>query len=460
MKQIRYSLNLSMLTLLVIAGTVWGMTYSSGFARNCSSVAAPLSSLQSQQFRNPEISVFASSLNRPFGLVFDSSGNLLCTIQGNHGQGGIIKILPSGRKELLVEPAPDEKEVIKARKIQEKYAFVTPGGIDIVDDSIITYSYWIGTVYLGSMRSMNRTWLIINPAGGTINTESVYVDGKLREAPEISYSYAMAVDRENKVIYLANIEGNGTLDSSLVIWKRDLRNKIYDTYLTQYIGGLFDTVTSMALSDGALFVARTYKKGITKITADKTISEFVTADAFERKQILGIIFDSDGNLYATTNREGSNGQIYKISPDGKSSSIFAEGFTRPAGLAIRGNYLYVADFGDGKIYKVRIARQSAGSANQQKANDLSKPSTKSLTNQDVIALAKDGSDEASLIQTIKEAKVVQFDLSPKAQSELLRNGISNRVIATMRARQAATQKPSPSRRAQRTPDIGRVKGAH
>lgn len=66
--------------------------------------------------------------------------------------------------------------------------------------------------------------------------------------------------------------------------------------------------------------------------------------------------------------------------------------------------------------------------------------TKALTNGDIIALAKDGLSEANLIETIKEASAVQFDLSPEAQRNLLRNSISNEVIAAMRLRQAAKQK--------------------
>jgi hypothetical protein len=74
---------------------------------------------------------------------------------------------------------------------------------------------------------------------------------------------------------------------------------------------------------------------------------------------------------------------------------------------------------------------------------------KLLTNQGVIDLANQGLDEANLIDTIKQATVVQFDLQPDAMANLLQNKISNGVIAAMRSRQAGLKPASRRPRAKR-----------
>jgi len=65
-----------------------------------------------------------------------------------------------------------------------------------------------------------------------------------------------------------------------------------------------------------------------------------------------------------------------------------------------------------------------------------------LTNQDIVDLKKEGLDEENLISMINTAPRVQFDLSPEGVRYLLKNGISNKVIAAMRARQFPRQGPS------------------
>lgn len=57
-----------------------------------------------------------------------------------------------------------------------------------------------------------------------------------------------------------------------------------------------------------------------------------------------------------------------------------------------------------------------------------------LTNQDIIDLKKVGSDDGGLLDMIRDAETVEFDLSSKGRMQLLRNGVSNEVIAAMRSR--------------------------
>jgi len=57
-----------------------------------------------------------------------------------------------------------------------------------------------------------------------------------------------------------------------------------------------------------------------------------------------------------------------------------------------------------------------------------------MSNQDVIDLRAAGLDDTNLLAAIKEARTVQFDLSPAGLKALLSAKVSNAVIAAMRAR--------------------------
>lgn len=59
---------------------------------------------------------------------------------------------------------------------------------------------------------------------------------------------------------------------------------------------------------------------------------------------------------------------------------------------------------------------------------------KGLTNAQVIAMIKAGMDEATVIQTIKAADAVDFDLTPHGQQALTGGGVSAQVLAAMKAR--------------------------
>ena len=60
-----------------------------------------------------------------------------------------------------------------------------------------------------------------------------------------------------------------------------------------------------------------------------------------------------------------------------------------------------------------------------------------MTNQDVIELRAAGLDDDNLIAAIKDAKAVQFDLSPAGLKALLAAKVSNKVIVAMRSRKAS-----------------------
>jgi hypothetical protein len=68
--------------------------------------------------------------------------------------------------------------------------------------------------------------------------------------------------------------------------------------------------------------------------------------------------------------------------------------------------------------------------NRPAATDPSAP----MTNTDVMDLRALGLDDENLLEAIKAAKAVKFDLSPAGLKQLLNSNVSNRVIAAMRAR--------------------------
>jgi tetratricopeptide (TPR) repeat protein len=64
--------------------------------------------------------------------------------------------------------------------------------------------------------------------------------------------------------------------------------------------------------------------------------------------------------------------------------------------------------------------------------------SKALTNDQVIVMVKAGMDDDTVVQAIRAAKAVKFDLSAAGQQDLTGNGVSARVLAAMKARAART----------------------
>jgi tetratricopeptide (TPR) repeat protein len=72
-----------------------------------------------------------------------------------------------------------------------------------------------------------------------------------------------------------------------------------------------------------------------------------------------------------------------------------------------------------------------------KVNVSSKATTaKALTNAQVIAMVKSGMEDDTVIQAIRVTKASNFDLSASGQQQLTGSGVSNQVVAAMKARTA------------------------
>jgi len=67
---------------------------------------------------------------------------------------------------------------------------------------------------------------------------------------------------------------------------------------------------------------------------------------------------------------------------------------------------------------------------------------KALSNTQIVAMVKSGVDDATIIQAIRGAGAVSFDLSPAGLHDLTSNGVSAGVVTAMKA-QAAKKPPAP-----------------
>jgi hypothetical protein len=85
---------------------------------------------------------------------------------------------------------------------------------------------------------------------------------------------------------------------------------------------------------------------------------------------------------------------------------------------------------------------SAGGANGKPPATPPKPGAPALTNDQIIKMVKGGVDEDSVIATIHDAPVVQFDLTPDGQIRLTGGGVKAKILAAMRQRAKLPNKKS------------------
>ncbi len=88
------------------------------------------------------------------------------------------------------------------------------------------------------------------------------------------------------------------------------------------------------------------------------------------------------------------------------------------------------------------ARAKAAAQQAQQAQGTQQDNAKGLTNTQVIAMLKSGMDEATVIQAVRGAAAVNFDLSTAGQHNLTSSGVSPHLLAEMKV-QAAKKPPAP-----------------
>ena len=62
------------------------------------------------------------------------------------------------------------------------------------------------------------------------------------------------------------------------------------------------------------------------------------------------------------------------------------------------------------------------------------PAAPALNNQKIVEMVKSGVDEDNVIATIRQAPLVDFDISPDGQIQLAKNGVKGKIVAAMRER--------------------------
>jgi len=105
------------------------------------------------------------------------------------------------------------------------------------------------------------------------------------------------------------------------------------------------TVNGLASNGKDVFISDYGGHSIVKFSTDGTFTPFVTLDGAAG----GAAFDADGNLFVPLQWSS---RIDKISPNGKTSTVFATNVTAPVQLAVDGHgNLFCADQKAGCIYK-------------------------------------------------------------------------------------------------------------
>ncbi|MBC8234449.1 hypothetical protein H8E77_33285, partial [bacterium] len=85
----------------------------------------------------------------------------------------------------------------------------------------------------------------------------------------------------------------------------------------------------------------------------------VHARGFSSKNLWGMTFDATGNLYVSGNNpEELTGTVYKVTHSGQIEPLLV-GLHYPTGLTIHDGWLYIVDYAEGKILRVKINTQPA-----------------------------------------------------------------------------------------------------
>lgn len=241
---------------------------------------------------------FATGLNAPLGVAFDSSGNLYVG-NGTAATPSIEKITPAGVRSTFVSGST-----------------VVGNTQDIKIDSA-------GNVY-----NCDRTNNRINkftPAG----VRTTYASG-------ITAPVGMAFESTgklyvfNSMLFLVPVGGSGASTPPVVAT---------DFYSMQWV--TLDS-SSNAYSGGFLGI-------IEKVSPSGVASNYAFPNVNDQK---GIAFDSSGNLFTAV----GSGTIMKTTPAGVSSNFVTTGLSTPQGIAFdaSGN-LYVANSGNHTISKITPA---------------------------------------------------------------------------------------------------------
>jgi sugar lactone lactonase YvrE len=222
---------------------------------------------------------FASGLNGPYGVAFDSAGNLF---EADFGSGAIFKFTPTGTKSA--------------------FASGLNGPIGLVFDSfdnLFETDFNSGTIFK------------FTPTG----TKSAFASG-------LSGPVGLVFDSSGNLFEADFNSGN------IFKFTPTGTKSVFASGLNGPIGLVFD-------SAGNLFVANYNGGVIVKFTPAASKNTFASG----LSNPSGLVFDSSGNLFEA---DQGSGKIFMFTPAG-TKSIFASGLSAPSGLAFQNSTAYLTN---------------------------------------------------------------------------------------------------------------------
>jgi sugar lactone lactonase YvrE len=244
---------------------------------------------------DPSGTVFASGLTGPYGLAFDTSGNLYSS---NLNNNSISKITPNGSVTPFVNSGLNSPRSL---------AFDA-----------------LGNLYCANFNNNNIVKITTN---GSVSTFVAFINRPIAINFDRFQKLYCCLYSDSQII---RIETNGSY--SLFV----------NSGLDRPNGLAFDT-------SGNLYCANYNSNTISQIKPNGNVTTFVNSGL---SNPVGLAFDTSGNLYCSNVGDNS---ISKITPNG-SVSTFVDGLNNPRGLAFDtlGN-LYCANFGENNI--IRFTQQ-------------------------------------------------------------------------------------------------------
>lgn len=136
---------------------------------------------------------------------------------------------------------------------------------------------------------------------------------------------------------------------------------------------------------------------------------------------------------------------YKKLEDRQKVSVEAEAHPAPAAAPASGDTkkasAKAAPSGTGDsahVVSSNVAKKSLVANKAPLTNAATKqketPAAPALNNQKIVEMVKSGVDEDNVIATIRQARAVDFDISPDGQIQLAKNGVKGKIVAAMRER--------------------------
>jgi sugar lactone lactonase YvrE len=224
-------------------------------------------------------SIFATGLNVPYGLAFDSAGNLFVADNGtSSGDGTIYKFAPDGTRSIF------------ATGLNYPFGLACDNGGNVFESD-------------AGSGAINK----FAPDG----TRSIFATG-------LNLPQGVALDSADN-LFVADW-GIGTIYK----FAPDGTRSTFYTGLNVPYGLAFDSAGNLFVAENAGDILN---GAIYKFAPDGTRSTF----AIQLTDPLGLAFDSAGGLFEAD--YGSN-TIYKFAPDG-TQSTFATGLSHPTFLAIQ-----------------------------------------------------------------------------------------------------------------------------